>query len=541
MNNLTQEQQKRVLQTLESMTMEEMVGQLLCPENRKYSTEDWMDIFRKVPLGSVFFGKHENLKGLLEQIQLKSRIPVAIAVDMESGVDLVNYGTQFPTPMALGAARDPELAYEQGRALAHEARALGIHWTFSPVVDINLNFNNPVTCTRSFGDKAEKVAAMVAAAIRGRQADGLLAATAKHFPGDGVDDRDQHACTSVNSLPMDQWQELYGKVWRAAIQDAGVMSIMSGHISLPDYQGCQENPTDALPATLSSKLQVDLLRNELGFKGVLVSDAAPMIGITSRVSSDEMVVKNIASGSDVFLFADPIKDFERLMAAVRNGKLKEERVREAVQRSLEMKELLGIFDNPFGREVSQEMFAHHKKTAKEAAERSMTVIKNNGKLPVSLKPGAKILTVTMTYKNHARQPQDLDIVDAELKQRGFEVTHLLAPDHNEVLEEAPKHDFIFVNFYVTMHMKLGTMRLTAEAIMSMWRAFYSDYGNVIFTSFGNPYVLYEQPHIQNLMLTFGSCEASQRAAVKAWLGEIEPTGVCPVHLPQVKIKRFEIE
>lgn len=539
---LTTEQASWVEETIKSMNMEQLVGMLLCPEDRKYSKEDWLNLINKVPIGNIFYGSGDfaTYTETLQAIQTKSIIPVTVAVDMEQGVNLDDYGTIILEEMGIGATNDEQAAYELGRIVAKEARALGAHWTYAPVVDINLNFNNPVTNIRSFGDDANKVAGMLRAAVKGRQADCLLAATAKHFPGDGVDDRDQHLCTSVNSLPMEQWRELFGKVWKAAIDDAGVMSIMSGHISLPAYQGYELNPEDALPATLCSKLQIDLLRNELGFKGVLVSDAAPMIGITSRVASEDIVVENIVNGSDVFLFANPLKDFERLMNAVKSGRLTEERVYESARRVLEMKARLNIHKNPFGEKITTEVFHNHRKKTQKAADSSITLIKNNGKVPVSLKKGAKVLTVTLTYEGHNRKPQDLDVIDEELKERGFEVEHLVNPGHNPLIKKAKDYDMIFFNMYVIMHMKAGTIRATDKAILSLWRAFYSDNANVIFSSFGNPYVLYEQPHLPNMVLTYGASDASQRAAVKVWLGEIEAKGILPVREPKVKIKEFKV-
>lgn len=539
---LTQEQRNWVDLTLKTMSMEQLVGQLLCPEDRKYTRQDWLDIFEKVPyIGNIFYGKADLnvMKKTLDSIQKNSKIPVTVAMDMEQGVDLDGYGTIFPFQMGLGAANDEQNVYELGRIMAKEARALGLHWTYAPEVDINLNFNNPITNHRSFSDDAQIVSKLLIAAIKGRQEGGLLAATAKHFPGDGVDDRDQHTCTSVNSLPMDQWRELYGKVWKAAIDDAGVMSIMSGHISLPDYQGFKSDPQDCMPATLCRKLQIDLLRKELGFKGVLVSDAAPMIGITSRVKEDDMVVENIVNGSDVFLFADPIKDFDRLMKAVRSKRLTEERVYESAGRVLEMKARLNLHKHPFGEKVSMEMFHEHRNTAQSAADKSITLLKDDGMVPVSLNNEAKVLTVTLTYKGHNRSPQDLYIVDQELIDRGFQVDHLYSPGHSELLKKVPEYDIVFVNMYITMHMKMGTMRATAEAVMPFWRAFYANNQNVVFTSFGNPYVLYEQPHLPNMLLTYSASEVSQRAVVKVWLGELEPEGVCPVLQPKVTIKRFE--
>ena len=537
-------QQQWVESTLESMTMEECVGHLLCPEDRKYSTEDWRDIMRKVPLGSVFIHgfDRQEMRAKTAAVQAESRIPVVIAADMENGAVGIkdDATTEFPYQMGCAAAADPELMYRMGRITALESRNCGVHWTFSPVADLNLNFRNLVTNIRSLGDNPDKTIPLLRRLIAGLQHDGLMAATAKHFPGDGVDERDQHLCTSVNSLPVDQWFELYGRVWQAAI-DAGVMSIMAGHIAFPAWQGLTDDPEAAMPATLCEKLQIDLLRKKLGFEGVLVSDAAPMIGITSRAPSAEIAWRNIAAGSDVFLFADPVKDFERLMAAVKSGKLSEERVFESTRRVLEMKARLNLHQHYSAPELTAEQFAGHAAVAQETADRGITMLRErHGLLP--LPKGSRILTVTISVKNHGRPTKDLEVVDAELRKRGFEVEHQFNPGHDLMRENVDKFDRIMINFYMLNHMNIGRIMMAGEEIMAFWRAFYADNPDkAVFTSFGNPYILYEQPHINNLLLTYGPAPAAQRAAVKVWCGELRPQGVCPVAIPKIKVRRFQCD
>jgi beta-N-acetylhexosaminidase len=520
--------------TLASMSLEERVGHLLCPEDQNYSLDEWQRILDDVPLGCVFFARNspQRLRACLDVIQTRARIPVLVASDLEHGAGVMIEGaTDFPFAMACGAANDPELMRSMGRATALEGRHHGIHWTFSPVVDLNLNFQNPVTNVRSLGDDADRVSRLAAAWIEGMQETGQLAATAKHFPGDGVDDRDQHLCTSVNALPMEQWRRSYGKVWRAAIA-AGVLSIMPGHIALPDYEGLAHDPATAMPATLNPRLQVDLLRGELGFEGVLVSDAAPMIGMTSRVSAEEQVVQNVLAGSDVFLFADPRQDFRRLMQAVRAGRLTRERLDQSVRRVLELKARLGLHRDVYGRAPTSDELTRYRADALRMAERSITLVRRNAATPIRLPPGARVLTATV--KQREARPElahDLETVDAELRRRGYHVDHVAHPSHEELIRRAGDYDCVFVNIVHTPHALMGTMRLTGELAMTFWRAFWVDHPNVVFTSFGSPYHLYEFPHWPNLYVAYGPSEFSQVAAVLAWLGEIEPAGICPVKLP----------
>ncbi|MCL5999538.1 MAG: hypothetical protein M1546_26250 [Chloroflexi bacterium] len=533
---LTDRDQNWVEQTLAGMTLEERVGHLLCPEDQSYSLSEWERLMREVPLGSVFFARNtpQHLRECLDVIQHNTRVPVLVASDLEHGAGIMIEGcTDFPFAMAAGAANDPGLMRSMGRATAKEGRHHGIHWTFSPVIDLNLNFQNPVTNVRSLGDDATRVSALAQAWIEGMQETGQLAATAKHFPGDGVDDRSTHLCTSVNSLPLTQWRQTYGKVWQTVIE-AGVMSVMCGHIALPDYEGMSAQPGAAMPATLNPRLQVDLLRNELGFNGVIVSDAAPMTGMTSRVRSDEQAIRNILTGSDVFLFADPRKDFKRLLDAVNSGSISTQRLDQSVRRVLALKARLGLQHDVFGPAPTETEVQTYRRNAYTMAEKSITLARANAMTPVRLAPGAKVLTATIMQRQSREElAHELGTVDDELRRRGFQVNHLLHPSHSELIERAGHYDCVFVNIVHTPHALMGTMRLTGEMAMAFWRSFWVDHPNVVFTSFGSPYHLYEFPHLPNMILAFGPSEFSQKAAVAVWLGEKEATGTCPVRLPSV--------
>ena len=530
---LTLEQAEWVERTLANLSIEERVGHLLCPEDRNYSPDDWAAILRDVPLGCVFLANNppERWRACVEAIQSNARTPILIASDLEHGAGCMIEGcTDFPWSMAAGAANSPELMTAMGRATAIEGRQHGVHWTFSPVVDLNVNFQNPVTNVRSLGDQPEPVARLATAWITGMQESGLLAATAKHFPGDGMDDRDQHLCTTVNSKPFGEWMQTYGQVWKAVIS-AGVMSIMCGHISLPDYEGLAGDPAAALPATLSPRLQIDLLRKELGFDGVIVSDAAPMIGIASRVRSDQAAIRNILAGSDVYLFAEPRRDFKRLMGAVQSGAISTERATQSARRVLEMKARLGLHHGVFGPAPTPGQREQFHRDAQAMADRSITLARANPVTPVKLAPGARILTVTIRHVG-ARQElsKELAVVDEELRRRGFQVDHLLNPDCERLITAAGDYDAVFVNLVHTPHALIGTIRLTGEVAMPFWRAFWVDHSNAVFTSFGSPYHLYELPHLPNMLLAYGPSEFSQRAAVKVWLGEQDAKGRCPVAL-----------
>ncbi len=534
---LTIEESRWVAETFASLTLEEKAGHLLCPEDTGYSPEDWLDILKEVPLGSAFFkfDPPERCRACLQAIQQHSRIPLLIASDLEHGAGaMISEGagcTNFPWPMAAAAAGDLDLVWAMGQATAQEGRAWGVHWTFSPVVDLNVNFQNPVTNIRSLGDDPEKVSRLAAALIGGIQGRGEMAATAKHFPGDGMDDRDQHLCTSVNSCSVEGWRATYGKVWQAVVE-AGVMSVMVGHISFPAYEGLENNPAAALPGTLNPRLQVNLLRGELGFEGVIVSDAAPMIGIASRARREERAVRNILSGSDVYLFTDPQQDFRRLLQAIRSGRLPMEQVDCSVRRVLEMKARLGLHRDPFGSALPAEARAEVQQQAQAIADKSITLLRADASTPLHLEPGARVLTVTVGHRAQGREADpEMELIDEELRQRGLAVDHLQGMSHADLIARAGAYEAVFVNVVMYPHARIGTIRLTGEVAMPFWEAFWVDHPHPVFTAFGSPYLLYELPHLPNLWAAYGNSPVSQRAAVKAWLGEIEPVGNCPVKLP----------
>lgn len=534
---LTPKQTQWVERTLSNLSLEESIAQLLCISQGESSKEYWLKLIEKTPIGSMRTRAEsaQAYQALLVEAQKHTPIPLLVPANMEHGAaELSGYGTDFPWAMAAGAANDEALMTTRGQAIALEARHIGVNWVFHPVVDLNYNPNNPITNVRSMGDQPERVSRLAAATIQALQANGL-AATAKHFPGDGIDDRDQHLLTTINSLPFAQWLETYGQVWRAVIE-AGVMCIMPGHISLPDYQGYQDHPEAAPPATLSPKLLIDLLRQELGFEGMIVSDNAGMIGLTIHAKPEDLIVESIAAGIDMYLNADPEHDFDRLLQGVKDGRLSEERVQQAARRVLQMKARLNLFENAFGPAPTAEQTAFFQEAAQRMADKSVTVLRQNQPLALTLEPGARVLTVTYGQFSPMFGESDLTEFDQALAERGFEVTHLLNPISEELRQTAQSHQAVFINLSITPFTTLGNIRMTESFRTWGWRSLYLTHPQVVYTAFGNPYIAYEAPNLPRLITTYGRSAVSQRAAVKVWLGEIEAQGTLPVQMPQVQIK-----
>jgi len=534
MKTLSKKQDIWVEKHLNAMTLEEKVAHLLCPSWDFHPKEEWKKIFDEIPCGSMFVADWDadKLAGAIESVQAISKIPCCIAADFENGW---KRGTLYPSAMACGAAKMPALMRKRGIATGRELRSAGIHWSFAPVVDIAINHRNVDTINRCFSTDPVRLTSLVIPLIEGMQQGNRIAATAKHFPGTGVDDRDQHLCTAINSLSVKQWRKTFGAVWQSVI-DAGVMSVMAGHIAFPAYVGQSKNPWAALPATLDPKLMINLLRQDLGFDGVIVSDAGVMVGFASRVAKDEMAVRFIEAGGDVYLFPNVREDFGFLMAAVRKGRLTEERITASARRILEMKARLGLNENLAAEPISAKMHADHATISDKLSKNAMTVIRRNPAFARAKKlgKGSRVLTVSIMVDNKREKHRStpLDIVDAELTKREMAVEHMDNPGHEVLLKKIVECDMIFFNFEVLMHQIVGNARVIDGFAMNFWKAFWFEYPEkVIFTSFGSPYHLYEFPHLPNMVLAYNPEPECQRAAVKVWLGEMKAHGTLPVVMP----------
>lgn len=514
------------------MSAEEKIGQVFCMHTYGETPEKLAETVEKYHIGSVFFGykKAEECRAVMDAVSAVSKVPVIGAADLVNGAgSRIEGGTLFPWQMAVGAADSEDLAEKVGIATAKEGRNAGIHWTFAPVADLSINRRNPMMHTRTYGSDPDHVTRLSKAFIRGVQKENLMAATAKHFPGDGVDEWDTHVRTSVNSYNEEQWFQTFGAVWKSII-DAGVYTIMTGHLALPwiddpyDFRGPR-------PAALSRKIQIDLLRNQLGFKGTVISDALIMAGLTGYESATKAVPLNIETGSDMVLWAEPERDVPNMLRALDSGLLSEERLNTAVGNVLALKMKLDLFTEDRRPEVSPEEKERFALWAEEIGRNSVTLIKDAEKtIPLQhLSSGAKVLTITCCFEKTRGIVQELDVVDEEFRRRGFHVDHLQNPFWKNlgdvVLEE---YDAVFVNLHIMP--KYGSTRLEGASGGPFWGGFWHDLDPVVFTSFGDPYKLMEIPFVPNYINCYSNTPSSQREAVRVWLGESKATGKVPVSL-----------
>jgi beta-N-acetylhexosaminidase len=464
-----------------------------------------------------------------------SAVPLLISADLEGSRMSLPFGSSVPNPLGLAAVDDVEATTVISTIMAQEAQGVGLNWSFTPVVDINAAWRSAIVGTRSFGSDVERIERHALAQIAAFQANGV-AATVKHWPGEGYDDRDQHLVTTVNPLTMTEWEQSFGRLYRRAIE-AGVMSVMSAHIALPAFVRAldPEAGVEAFrPASLSRVLNHDLLRRELGFNGLIVSDATPMAGMNDWGARDQVLPEVIIAGCDVILFSDdPNGDLMRLVKAVADGRLSQERVDEAVTRVLAFKAALGLHkaERPAPDLAAARRLMESDANAlvvKGVTSRVPTLVKDvRNILPLAPSKHRRVLLfsggVVLPF---APDPVPLSIPE-RLTMEGFEVTQ-----YQPGMSVSPR-DFDLVLYLFAEETLLTRSRifldwhkLTGSVFGAMAR-YWHDLPTLMI-SFGWPYYLYDAPRVPAYVNAYGSNEAMQAAVVEAIMGRQAFSGTSPV-------------
>lgn len=345
---LSDEDCKWVEDTIGGMSDEEKVGQLFFQLTGSFDDAYLKELMEKYHLGGCRYNPAPG-KAVQEQnrkLQKYAKIPVFIACNTEAGGDgACADGTAIGSGVKIAATDKDEYAYALGKMSNEEAAAIGCNMAFAPVCDILYNWENTEVISRAFGSDPDRVARMSAEYLKGAHTIPGFACAAKHFPGNGQDFRDAHLSNNVNYFDVEEWDATYGKVYKTLI-DNGLDAIMGGHILLPKYAKAI-NPDlqddDMMPATLSPEIMTGLLRDRLGFNGMVVTDASHMVGMTDRMKRADMLPTAINAGCDMFLFFnDPDEDYATMLAAYRNGIISEERMTEALTRILGLKAHMGL-------------------------------------------------------------------------------------------------------------------------------------------------------------------------------------------------------
>ena len=442
---LDDESVKWVEDTISGMSVEEKIGQLFIGMNYIHTQEHYDTMINRYHIGGVRW-QNATLDEAYEQnryYQEHSRIPVLIAANCEAGGNgAVKEGTLVASPAACAASSD-EVAYRMGYVSGREAKAIGCNWTFAPVSDVLLNWRNTIVNTRAFGNDPDTIISRATAYMRGMKENGIACCT-KHFPGDGSEERDQHLVMGCNDVSVEEWDRTYGKVYRALFA-AGLESVMVGHICLPAYSkllrpGMKDE--DIKPATLSPELLNDLLRERLGFNGLVLTDASHMAGLSTAATRREQVVGAIKSGCDMFLFFNIAEeDYGYMLDGYRSGEITDERLSDALHRILGLKAKLGLNHLQFPSKdgISVVGCREHHETAARCADEAVTLVKDTQKaLPVDVSSKKRC----MLYFVESAPVSVLDgpdktknIVVEELERVGFEVsTHT---DYYEMECEKP--------------------------------------------------------------------------------------------------------
>lgn len=472
----------------------------------------------------------------ISNLVARSKVPPVISADLEGSRHSFAFGTPVLGQLGLAAVDDVEATEKSSEILAREGRAMGVRWSFTPVIDINVAFRSSIVGTRSYGSDIDKIERHAVAHIRGLQKNGI-AATAKHWPGEGYDDRDQHLVTTINPLSMDAWMETFGRLYKSLIAE-GVVSVMSAHIALPAY--IRSKMPDAgleafRPASVSKLLNQDLLRGELGFNGIVVSDATPMGGLSAWGHHIDTMPELIASGCDMILFSDaPEDDMAAVKAAIEAGRISAERLEESVLRILALKAHLGLFqpsDVLPDAEEARGLLAHPDSVAasREYIARSPTLVKDvDGIFPLDPAKTRRILLVDGGII-HPLIPRPLQFVLPDLlRKEGFEVT-IDRPD----IKPAPE-DFDLVLYALGDELLLVRGRIFVDWHKmgggGLYKAMYRPWTTIpsAMISFGHPYHLYDAPRVPAYINAYSTMDSVQEAVVDCMMGRRPFAGTNPV-------------
>ena len=554
---------------LRRMSLEEKIGQLISVGiNATFLNQD-SDAFKALRhqvednhVGGIilFRGPVYESVVLVNRMQQIARYPLLVSSDLEAGSgmrfdDTVN----LPWNMAVGATDNPEYARRQGVVTAREARALGVQQIYAPVADVNNNPANPVINVRSYGEDPAAVGRFVAAFVEGAQSNGVIA-TAKHFPGHGDTATDSHRGLPEINVSRERLNAVELVPFRAAVK-SGVGSVMTGHIGMPQVDPTAVNPlprdirtkpidTDeggevvvekgTMPTTLSPVMN-GILRRDLGFDGLIVTDAMSMSGLTLYFTQEEASVRALEAGADLLLKpADPDAAFRGVREAVRKGRMKEQRIDESARRVLAAKYDLGLVKQRITPLDAIDMSVAGKESvelARDIAEHAITLVRNDSNLvPLnSLRPDARIFNLAITNGDDRLLIAGAFV--SAMSRAGRKIETLVLDDRSseaevqKVLARAKNADIVIASLYGRVRSgQAGSVGLPDPGAKAL-SALIAGKAPIIGISFGNPYLLQNFPELRTYLVAYGDMPSLQQAAARAILGQIDIVGKLPISLP----------
>lgn len=519
---------------INSLSLREKIGQtviLLCtPEEHIRQFGSVEAFLKRYPIGGLY--RSGNLSNgvmssvldyeeVLEDYNKYSKIPLfstgEAGMAKDGKVDFVSY-------MRLGAANDEALAYEYGKALALMAKDAGLNWIFAPVVDLNLCANSPITNVRAISEEPERAKKIAAQIIKGIQEHGV-AATAKHFPGPGPNEFvDPHLAPIDNSITCEEWESTHGEVYRHLIRE-GIDTIMTGHQNMPAFQ--TEKVDGRYPgATMSEDLVNGLLRGQLGYDGVVATDALVMGGFSGAKSLENQIL-SLMSGNDVLLWPT-LEYMDELEKRIINNEISVEVLDKAVERILALKEKLGLFDNKEKTEKYDEPYVND--VFYRVGQKCLTLVQDkNGILPINQNETKSILIVSVTPDD--AQHVKIATLKDELSQYGLK-TEIVRDIWTDELDKKQKEfDLVIFALCRLPHCPMGPMDFWGDNAASIWSSNASDIKKTMVVSFGSPYCF---KYYSNTDMTYVNAYASDEMVVKAFaealIGKIPFEGSSPVAL-----------
>ncbi|WP_338036453.1 glycoside hydrolase family 3 protein [Neobacillus notoginsengisoli] len=532
---------------IQHMTLEEKVGQLFIVHvygknaedpayeatnlNNNRGGKNFREVIEKYKVGGViYFNWTDNittpadaaqvnkLSNDIQKIAMEQRmaIPLYISTDQEGGIvqRLTTPGTVFPGSMALGATRSTDLAAKSGDVLAKELKAIGVNMDFAPVADVNVNPANPVIGVRSFGEDPKLVSDMTVAQVKAFQDEDVIA-TAKHFPGHGDTAVDSHYGLPIINHDLETLHKVDLAPFKAAI-GAGVDAIMTAHIVVPALDD------SGLPATLSKPILTDLLRGEMGFDGLIITDSLGMSG-ANVIPADRVPVEAFKAGSDILLNPPNVEvAYNGVLNAVKSGEISEKRLDESVYRILEYKMKRGLFHNPNTDPSAVSVIGapEHLAVADEIADKSITLVKNEG----NLLPLQKTEKVFVTGPSSGKPA----LLASQMAAKGFSATSYAAsatPTAGQIstaVTQAANADKVIVTTY---------NGATNNGQVNLIKALQASGKKVIVAAIRNPYDLMGFPTVDAYLTTYGDRDVSIHSLAKVLAGEVNPTGKLPVTIP----------
>lgn len=546
---------------LSDLSTDEKIGQLFVPDaygvymsSSSYSYRRLERFVKERHVGGFvwFLSNVYEYALLTNRLQAESRVPLFIAADLEAGMGMRFADTWYwPPAMAVAATGDPALAEREGKQVAIEAKSVGINWILAPVGDVNVAPDNPVINTRSFGEDPQDVSRYVQAFIRGVHSEGLLTA-AKHFPGHGDTKTDSHRSLPILDVSRERLDRVELVPFRAAV-DANVDAVMMGHLAVPALDptpapfvtteqrnnryagGVNEAPGNAtLPATIS-KPMIDLVRNELRFHGLVVTDAFDMGGLTEHFDAGEAAVRAIEAGEDLILMpANADAAMDGVKKAVESGRIPMSHLDASVQRILDAKARTTFTvadpDVIFDTVDSEES----RKIATEIATKAMTLVREESNA-LPLAKNAKVVVVSISDFPETTNP--LAELDRELKKRLDNAPRVFTLDSRSsdndvtpILDAAKNADVILLGLAIRTRSGAGQIAVPAIAQQAIAKLA-SGPAKQIAIAFGTPYLLREIPSVPTYICAYGPQPVLQIAAARALFGETKMTGKLPVTIP----------